>query len=264
MSERETYPAGVPCWVTNLQHDVPAATAFYAELFGWETESGPDDLAPYALGRLRGRDVAAIGTMPDPEAPPAWVMEVRVDDLATTVAKVRQAGGKVLEEAVDFSPVGRLAVFEDTQGAVFCAWEAGDREGAQLVNEAGAWAMCALRTAEPEQAAAFYGAVFGWETEAFGPATMFRLPGYFGGEASQPVPRDVVAVMLPADDETPVAWGTDFWISDADGAVATVERMGGRVLEGPYDAAPFRHAVVADCGGAVFTISQFRPEQYAS
>ena len=50
-------------------------------------------MAPYALGRLRGRDVAAIGTMPVPDAPPAWVMEVRVDDLEATVAKVREAGG---------------------------------------------------------------------------------------------------------------------------------------------------------------------------
>ena len=89
MSERDTYPAGVPCWVTNLQHDVPAATAFYQELFGWETESGPADLAAYALGRLRGRDVAAIGTIPDPETSPAWVTEIRTADLAATVVAVR-------------------------------------------------------------------------------------------------------------------------------------------------------------------------------
>jgi predicted enzyme related to lactoylglutathione lyase len=189
-------------------------------------------------------------------------MEVRVDDLSATVAKVREAGGSVLQEEVDFSPVGRLGVFEDPQGAVFCVWEAGRREGAQLVNEAGAWSMNALRTPDPERAAAFYGAVFGWETESFGPATMFRQPGYFGGEDSQPVPRDVVAVMLPSTEGAPVAWGTDFWVSDADGASATVERMGGRVLEGPYDAPPFRQAVMADCGGAVFSVSEFRPDQY--
>ena len=41
MSERDSYPAGVPCWVTNLQHDVPAARDFYGELFGWEMETGP-------------------------------------------------------------------------------------------------------------------------------------------------------------------------------------------------------------------------------
>jgi uncharacterized protein len=260
MSERDTYPAGVPCWVTNLQHDVPAATAFYEELFGWETESGPEDEVPYALGRLRGRDVAGIGTMPEPDATPAWVMEVRVDDLPATVNAVRGAGGEVLREGVDFGPIGRLGVFVDLQGAVFCAWETGLREGAQIVNEPGAWSMNALRTPDQEQAATFYSAVFGWQTEAFGPATMFRLPGYVGGEPSQPVPRDVVAVMLPAPEGMPVAWGTDFWVSDADGAAATVERMGGRVLEGPFDAPPFRQAVVADCGGAVFTMSQLRPE----
>jgi uncharacterized protein len=265
MSERDTYPAGVPCWVTNLQHDVPTAAAFYEELFGWDTESGPDDVAPYALGRIRGRDVAGIGTMPDPEAPPTWVMEVRVDDLEATVAKVREAGGTVLQEDVDFTPVGRLGVFEDPQGAVFCAWEAGHREGAQVVNEAGAWSMGALQTGDAEGATRFYGAVFGWETEEFGPATMFRLPGYVGGEESQPVPRDVVAVMIPGQEGAAPAWGVDFWIDDVERGVEVVRRRGGSVLSGPYDAPPaFSQAIVTDPGGAVFSVSQFRPELLAA
>ena len=118
MSERDTYPAGVPCWVTNLQHDVRAATAFYEELFGWETQSGPADVAPYALGRLRGRDVAAIGTMPDRDAAPAWVMEVRVDDLPATVARVREAGGTVIDEPSQ-QPYGKMAQCTDDQGTRF-------------------------------------------------------------------------------------------------------------------------------------------------
>jgi len=124
----------------------------------------------------------------------------------------------------------------------------------------GKWIWFDCVTDNPYGSKAFYGAVFGWETEAFGPATMFRLPGYVGGEPSQPAPRDVVAVMLPSAEGVPVVWGTDFWVADADGAVATVERMGGRVIEGPFDAPPFRQAVVADCGGAVFSLSQLRPE----
>ena len=261
MSERDTYPAGVPCWVTNLQHDVPAAAAFYEELFGWDMQSPPDHVAPYALGRLRGRDIAGIGTMPTPDSPPAWVMEIRVDDLPGTVAKVREGGGTVLQEDVDFTPVGRLGVFRDPQGAVFCAWEAGDREGAQLVNEPSAWSMSALQTDDTDGAARFYAHVFGWESEAFGPATMFRLPGYFGGEESQPVPRDVVAVMMPAQPDAKPAWGVDFWIDDVERGVAVVRRLGGSVLAGPYDAPPaFTQAVVADPGGAVLSLSQLRPE----
>jgi predicted enzyme related to lactoylglutathione lyase len=259
MSERDRYPAGVPCWVTNLQHDVPAARDFYGEIFGWEMESGPADLAPYALARLRGRDVAAIGTLPAPDMSAAWVMEVRTDDLGATVAAVRDAGGEVLQEEVDFTPIGKLGVFVDPVGATFCAWEAGDREGAQLVNEPSAWSMGALQTADADRAARFYGAVFGWQTEAFGPATMFRLPGYVGGEEAQPVPRDVVAVMMPADPQASPAWGVDFWIDDVERAVDDVRRLGGSVLAGPYDAPPaFSQAVVADPGGAVLSLSQLK------
>ena len=83
---------------------------------------------------------------------------------------------------------------------MFNVWEPRTRHGAQLVNEPGAWAMSRLDTPDPEGAAAFYGEVFGWTTEAFGPATMFRLPGYVGGEPEQPVSREVVAAMMaPAE-----------------------------------------------------------------
>jgi predicted enzyme related to lactoylglutathione lyase len=37
--------------------------------------------------------------------------------------------------------------------------------------------MSALRTPDPDAAPAFYEAVFGWQAEPFGPATMWRLPG---------------------------------------------------------------------------------------
>jgi len=255
MSKRDIYPAGVPCWVTNLQHDVPAATAFYRELFNWEMQPAPADMAPYALARLRGLAVAGIATAPDFDLPPAWITEVRTADLPATVGAVQDAGGEVLIAEVDFGSIGKLGVFTDPGGAAFCAWEAGDRQGAQLVNEPGAWSMSALQTDDTERAANFYGAVFGWQTEAFGPATLFRQPGYFGGEESQPVPRDVVAVMMPA--ERPQKWGVDFWIDDIQHAVDDVRRLGGSVLTEPYDAPPtFTQAVVADPGGAVFTLSQ--------
>ncbi len=118
---------------------------------------------------------------------------------------------------------------------MFNAWEPRIRKGAQLVNEPGAWAMSRLDTADPDGAAAFYGEVFGWTTEAFGPATMFRLPGYVGGEPEQPVSREVVAVMTPA--EQGARWIVDFWVDDIDAAVARSEEGGGTTVAAPFDGA---------------------------
>ena len=143
----------------------------------------------------------------------------------------------------------------DPGGAVFSVWEPRERRGAQVVNEPGAWSMNMLHTPDPDAAAAFYGAVFGWTTEDFGPFTMFRLPGYVGGEPYQPVSREVVAVMEPAGDAPP-HWSPDFWVPDADAAVAKAIELGGRVVVPQADSPGFRTAVLADPTGVTFSISQ--------
>ena len=152
MSERDSYPPGVPCWVVAIQPDVQAATGFYGPLFGWEfATDGEDSPDPFALARLRGRDVAGLAPMPpaSPDARPGWVTHVRVEDADATAALAAQAGGTVIQPAFDVPPAGRSAVLADPAGAVFCAWEAGTREGAQLVNEPGAWSMSAPGHARP-------------------------------------------------------------------------------------------------------------------
>jgi uncharacterized protein len=107
--------------------------------------------------------------------------------------------------------------------------------------------------------------VFGWQAETIdmGGAefTLFRLPGYVGGEPQQPVPRDMVAGMIALGDEqirsgTPPHWSVDFWIDDADAAGARMPELGGAVLVAPHDLPPFRRAVIADPGGAAFSVSQ--------
>ena len=118
---------------------------------------------------------------------------------------------------------GRMAIVADPAGAVLGLWQPGAHRGAQRVNEPSAYAMSLLHTPDTAAAAAFYADLFGWTTEAFGPATMFRLPGFVGGEPTQPVPRDVVAVMAPGE---PARWAVDFWIADADGAAPTRARAG--------------------------------------
>ena len=67
MSERDSYPAGVPCWVETLQEDPQAAADFYGSLLGWEHagSAADGDTFEYLVARLRGRDVAGIASLPD-------------------------------------------------------------------------------------------------------------------------------------------------------------------------------------------------------
>jgi predicted enzyme related to lactoylglutathione lyase len=247
MSDRDGFEHGVPCWVDTWQ-DEPA-TRFYFELFGWEIDDGPD----YSMARLRGRDAAGFGS-PAPEGvDPQWTTYVWVDDADATTAAVRNAGGSVITEPFDALDGGRMAIVADPAGATLGVWAPGEHKGAQVVNEPSAWAMSALYTPDTEAAARFYGEVFGWQTESFGPATMFRLPGFFGGEPTQPVPRDVVAVMIGGD---PPRWQAGFWIADAEEAVARAEELGGRVLEPVTSDSVGKNAVLADPAGAEFSITQ--------
>ncbi len=264
MSERDRYPAGVPCWVETLQPDPAAAQRFYGALFGW-TFAGPgvmpgDPPGQYFVAQHRGCDVAGIGSFPVQNAPsvPVWMTYIRVASADDTVARVSRAGGSVLVAPFDAPPAGRMAVCADPLGVSFCIWEAGAREGAQRVNEPSAWAISTLITSDVERSVAFYGAVFGWQTDAFGDITIFRLPGYVGGEPEQPVPRDTVAAAMRVPDERPFPphWHTEFWIADTDAACATAQRMGGRVLVPAHEEFVFRRAVLADPAGAVFTVSQ--------
>ena len=201
MSERDGFQHGVPCWVDTWQDDGEAAARFYSELFGWEIEGGDvGEGRNYRMCNLRGRNAAGIGS-PRPAGvpgPPAWTTYVWVDDVDRVLSLATDAGGSALLEPFDSLDGGRMAVIEDPQGAVLGIWNPGEHRGAQVVNEFGAWAMSPLQTADPEASKRFYGAVFGWEHEPFGTVTIFRLPGFVGGEPEQPVPRDVVAVMTEA------------------------------------------------------------------
>src|SRR5437660_11407939 len=95
MLERTRYPAGVPCWVDTAQRDPRAAVAFYGGLFGWEFEDSmpPDSPVRYLLARLRGRDVAPVGSATDLGPPtPVWNTYISVESADETATRVTRAG----------------------------------------------------------------------------------------------------------------------------------------------------------------------------
>jgi predicted enzyme related to lactoylglutathione lyase len=277
MPERDRYIPGVPCWIDTSQPDPAAAVEFYRALFGWEFEDvmPPGSEGDYFMARLRGGDVAAVGSLP-PGAPPMamWNTYIWVDSADETASKVRAAGGGVLMEPFDVLDSGRMAVFADPEGAMFSVWQAKQHRGARVVNEPGSVNFNDLYTRDAERAKSFYGAVFGWQTLGDG---MWTLPGYgdhlelddpdlrkrlaeFGGPEGF---EDVVATLnpVPADQpDTPAHWGVTFAVDDADATAEKASSLGGTVIVPPFDAPWVRMTVIADPQGATLTASKFVPE----
>lgn len=264
MSKRTHYPAGVPCWVDALQPDLEAATEFYGALMGWSFEGGipVDGHWSYYVARVDGDEVGGFAPLPPmaPDTQAGWSTQVRVDSITDSVKIAEAAGATVFLASFDAAPAGKLAVLADPGGAVIGLWEALTREGAMRVNEAGAWAMSTLSSADPVTSAAFYREAFGWTTETFSAGdiqvSLFRLPGHVGGEPEQPVSREVVAVMVPRSEGTVDSWTVDFWVADVDATVALAEQLRGKVVRPVSDSPAGRSALLADPAGAVFSVTQ--------
>jgi predicted enzyme related to lactoylglutathione lyase len=281
MPERNGYVPGVPCWVDTSQPDPEAAVDFYRGLFGWQFEDvmPPGSEGQYFIARLRGGDVAAVGSIPEAAPPVAmWNTYIWVDSADDTASKARDAGGGVLMEPFDVMDAGRMAVFTDPEGAAFCVWQAKELMGAKVVNEPGSLNFNGLATRDVAGAKAFYGSVFGWSTlNVGGGAEMWTLPGYGDylerdnpdlrkqlAEAGGPAGfEDVVASINPTPDDqpdTPAHWSVTFAVDDADATAARASELGGRVVVPPFDAPWVRMTIINDPQGATFIASKFVPE----
>jgi uncharacterized protein len=262
MAERDGYEHGEPCWVDHSSRDPGMAMVFYGGLFGWEGEDQMPPEAPgrYFMCRVRGRDVAALGSQQAEGVPPMWNTYIAVDSADDVARRVPEAGGTVLSEPFDVFDAGRMAVFMDPGGAPFCIWQAGRTYGAQLVKEPGTPAWNELMTREPDGSKRFYGALFGWRATPLDPDsarhTLWHLPG--GGESS---PAEAIAGMTWMEGESwppeiPPHWMVYFEVADTDATATRCEELGGKVPVPGFDTRFGRIAVLNDPLGAVFSVLQ--------
>lgn len=246
MGTRERYEPGTFSWVDLGTDDPAAATAFYVDLFGWETEDVPMGAGgPYTMCMLGDGVVCAIYGREAAQGPPAWLSYVTVADADATVAGARAAGALSAQDPFDVFDAGRMAVVQDPTGAHFALWQPGTSIGATLVNVPGAFCLNQLNTSDPDRAATFYTDVFGWRIEqvATEPAPYWGIwngPGLNGG-----------MMALPPD--APAShWLLYFATDDIDSTAARTGELGGRVLVPPVAVPGGRIAVAMDPTGAAF------------
>jgi len=115
---------GVPnsfCWGELSTSDTTAALGFYSSLFGWTTK--PTDIGENPYTELLNNGVPIGGMMQLTEqmgdVPPHWLIYFAVANCDATVEKATALGSSIKVPPQDIPTVGRFAVVQDPQGAVF-------------------------------------------------------------------------------------------------------------------------------------------------
>ena len=255
MPEITEYAPGTPSWIDLGSPDIEGSKAFYTALFGWEAADQGPDAGGYQMFTLQGKPVAGLGPAQNP-GPPYWTTYVTVADADATAAVVRDAGGTALLEPMDVLDAGRMAVFADPTGVPFSIWQAGAHIGSGLVNEVGAFCWNELNSRDTATAAAFYGAVFGWEAKSSDMPGMDYTEFLLDGKSI----AGMIDMKGRVPDEIPPHWLAYVGVADVEATTAQATELGGTVLVPPTEIPNMgRFAVVGDPQGAFLGTFEFGP-----
>lgn len=246
--------SGTVVWADLATPDLDKARTFYGELLGWTFDAGDDaQTGFYTTGMRNGRRAAAMWKKPaEMPGPSAFCLYFGTDSVDESLAKVAANGGSVIQGAMDVMEYGRMAVCSDPGGAVFGLWQSKSHTGAQIVNEPGAMCWYEVLTRAAAKVVPFYARVFGLEANKMEGAgfeywTLHKGPDTVGG---------IMQMGEQHPKEMPPHWNLYFAVSNADAAVTTVQKLGGKVLAPPFDTPYGRMSPVQDPLGAHFSIIQ--------
>lgn len=103
--------------------DVDSSREFYGAVFDWTVED--QDMGEMGTYHLWKRGDASVGGMMDitgrvpDEVPNHWMVYFTVPDAEATVETAKANGGQITFGPADIPGVGRFAIVQDPQGAVF-------------------------------------------------------------------------------------------------------------------------------------------------
>jgi len=256
MPEVTSHAPGSFCWMELNTSDPEAAKTFYKGLFSWDSEdmpAGPDMV--YTMLRIKGLEVGALcGLQPEQKAhgvPPHWMTYISVASADDSAEKAASLGGKVMAPPFDVMDVGRMAIIQDPQGAMFCLWQAKAHIGQRLVGENGTFGWDELWTTDRKAAAAFYSGLFGWGTKEGDMGAMGVYTEWQNGGQSIGGMMEIAPQMGPV----PPNWLPYFMVEDCDATTAKATSTGGKAMVPPTDIPNVgRFSVLQDPQGATFAV----------
>ena len=229
-------PNGQFCWYELMTTDLAGAASFYGEVVGWSAIADEVPGMSYTILAMGQDRVGGIMTIPEEAAragaPPCWLGYVHVDDVDATAARITAAGGALKRPAVDIPGIGRFAVVNDPQGAVFIVFrsEGGTAPPPRSPTAPGHAGWHELHAGDRDTAFGFYAELFGWiKTSTFdmGPVGIYQL------FATSELP--VGGVMTKMAEAPQPFWIFYFTVPAIDAAAARITAAGGTILHGPME-----------------------------
>jgi len=217
-----SYQPGHFVWRELCTTDVPAAIAFYSELFNWRIEKSPMPDMPYWLAYAGETQVAGLSAAPAEAPQPFWSGMVSVGDVDAAASTAKDKGATLIVPPMDIPNIGRFAMMADPQGAVVSLYksDAGDAPAPQGALNHFCWEQ--LAAADPAAAREFYATVMGWGARPF-EAKDDTTEVFTAGEAS-------IASLTPLPPGAPPHWLSYVLVDDLTRANACVTRFGGKLL----------------------------------
>jgi uncharacterized protein len=254
MPTRDSAPLGAPCWIDLLSSDPERAKDFYGQLFGWTAEQGGEELGHYVT--FSKGDAVVAGMMKnqgDSGLPDAWSTYLASADAKATSEAAAASGGQVIVEPMDVMDLGTMAFLVDSGGAAIGIWQPGTHKGFAVVGEAGAPVWHELHTRDYSGTVSFYERVFDWKTAVLSDTDEFRYTQLVDADGT-PL-AGIMDATAYQPEGVPAAWQVYLGVEDVDATLATVDDLGGAVLEPAQDTPFGRLAKVADPTGAVFKVA---------
>jgi predicted enzyme related to lactoylglutathione lyase len=250
-AQREAPAPGSFLGAVLVTDDAQAASAFYAELFGWDMEAAKD--GGYAV-RHKGRMIAGISPLRESNEEVEesfWLVGLTVEDVDRALRVATERRAMIHEEVERVSDYGRFAVVADRQSAPLLLIEPGTKPIGGTTGH-GSWVWAELWTDEIEDAAAFYADVIGYAHD-----TTDRGGEVYNLFTSQDQPRaGIVRIPVELENLEP-GWAPYVAVADIGATLNKVKGLGGRVVfaetEHPADA---NVALIMDPAGAVLFVYQ--------
>ena len=236
-------------WFDLATENLPAARAFYRDVFGWTFREVVGAPAGYTVIENGKDKVGGMFEMARPQGARVgarWISLISVADPEMAARVVRSRGGEVLVAPKRVPGRGTHAVFRDPQGAVFgvLASSGGDPVDDPVVDGDVYWLD--LFTPDPAAAGAFYADIAGYQVGQG--RTRIGQPRWYlvtGSVARAGIVPQMGQGLAPA-------WLPYILVEDVAGTVQRAQRAGGKVIVAPDpNRLNGKLAIIADPSGGI-------------